>query len=123
MDQPFDFSILESRGVPFRTYDAGERIFLEQDAGDCMYVVKSGSIDIITFGRVLERIGPNGLFGEMALIDDGPRSAAALASEPSELALVDRAAFLELVSHDASFALRIMHTLAERIRRLKALLQ
>lgn len=120
--EPFDFTILESRGVPFRTFDAGEKVFLEHETGDSMFVVRSGLIDIVTFGRVLERIGPNGLFGEMALIDDGERSAAALAAEPSELAVIDRAAFLDLVSHDARFALRIMHTLAERIRHLKALL-
>ena len=45
-----------------------------------MYVVRSGAVDVITFGKVLERIGPGGMFGEMALIDDAPRAAAALAS-------------------------------------------
>ena len=77
-EPPFDFASLIRRGVKFRRCDAGERIFLEHDPGDCLYVVHTGRVDVITFGNVLESVGPNGIFGEMAMIDDGPRSAAAL---------------------------------------------
>ena len=79
-DTDFDLSMLARRGIPSQRFDAGERIFLEQDSGTAMYVVRSGAVDVITFGKVLERIGPGGVFGEMALIDDAPRAAAALAS-------------------------------------------
>ncbi|MCK5550546.1 MAG: cyclic nucleotide-binding domain-containing protein, partial [Hyphomicrobiaceae bacterium] len=83
-EAPFDFSCLTRRGVPIQKFDAGEKIFLEDDSGGCMYVVQSGKVDVITFGSVLETVGPGGMFGEMALIDDGPRSAAALANEATE---------------------------------------
>jgi CRP/FNR family cyclic AMP-dependent transcriptional regulator len=117
-EEPFNFAALIRRGVKLRRCDAGERIFLENDPGDCLYVVHTGRVDVITFGTVLESVGPNGIFGEMALIDDGPRSAAALTSEPTELAIVDKSTFLALVREEPEFALRIMRVLTGRIRRI-----
>ena len=118
IEAPFDFSVLTRRDVPIQNFDAGEKIFLEDDTGECMYVVRSGTVDVITFGSVLETIGPGGMFGEMALIDDGPRSAAALASQPTEVAVIDKAMFLQLVREEPEFALRIMRLLTERVRRV-----
>jgi CRP-like cAMP-binding protein len=117
-EAPFDFSCLTRRGVPVQHFDAGEKVFLEEDAGDCMYVVQSGMVDVITFGSALESVGPGGMFGEMALIDGGPRSAAALASEATEAAMIDKAMFLQLVREEPGFALHIMRLLTDRIRRI-----
>lgn len=117
-EAPFDFSCLTRRGVPIQHFDAGEKIFLEDDSGGCMYVVQSGKVDVITFGSVLETVGPGGMFGEMALIDDGPRSAAALANEATEAAAIDKAMFVQLVREEPEFALRVMRLLTERIRRI-----
>ena len=63
IEASFDISCLTRRGVPIQHFDAGEKIFLEEDAGDCMYVVQSGNVDVITFGSVLESVGPGGIFG------------------------------------------------------------
>jgi CRP-like cAMP-binding protein len=104
--------------VPIQHFDAGEKIFLEDDSGGCMYVVQSGKVDVITFGSVLETVGPGGMFGEMALIDDGPRSAAALANEATEAAAIDKAMFVQLVREEPEFALHVMRLLTERIRRI-----
>ncbi len=67
---------------------------------------------------MLESVGPGGIFGEMALIDGGPRSAAALAAEATEVAVIDKAAFHALVREEPAFALAIMRLLAERVRRM-----
>jgi CRP/FNR family transcriptional regulator, cyclic AMP receptor protein len=115
---PFDLDLLTRRSVPVRRFDPGERIFLEDDTGDCLYVVRSGKVDVITFGTVLDIVEPGGIFGEMALIDDGPRSAAALAREATEVAVIDKAMFRALISDEPEFALSIMRLLTERIRRL-----
>ena len=112
----FDFSMFTRRGIPLRRFDAGERIFLEQDTGTAMYVVRSGAVDVITFGKILERVGPGGVFGEMALIDDAPRAAAALASVPTEVAVIDKPTFLTLIAEEPEFALQIMKLMAERVR-------
>jgi CRP-like cAMP-binding protein len=117
-DGLFDFSILDQIGAPYRCFDAGEKIFLEDDAADTMYMVRSGRVDVITYGTVLENVRSGGIFGEMALIDNGRRSAAAMAAEPTEVVAIDRSAFLAVVRSDPQFALRVMSLLASRLRRM-----
>jgi len=96
-EPPFDFDKLTKRAVPFRRFDAGEKLFLEDEIGDCMFVVRSGSVEVITFGTMLENIDSGGMFGEMALIEDSPRSAAAIATAPAEVAVIDKPTFVSLV--------------------------
>jgi CRP-like cAMP-binding protein len=115
-----DFSLLTRAGFPLRRYAAGEKIFVQDDEGSWMYVVRSGRVSIMTYGTVLESVGPNGMFGEMALIDGSPRSATAVAAEPTEVAPIDRKAFAHLVRQDPDFALRVMRLLAARIRQMNA---
>lgn len=115
---PFDFDFLERFKIPLKRYGAGEKIFLEEDPGDYMYLVVEGKVSIVTFGTVLENVGLHGIFGELALIDSSPRSAAALAAEATEVALIDRDTFLELVRHNPAFSLYVMRQLAARIRRM-----
>jgi CRP-like cAMP-binding protein len=117
-ERPFDFAILDRLGAPYRHFDAGEKIFLEDDAADTMYMVRSGRVDVITYGTVLENVRSGGIFGEMALIDDGRRSAAAMAAEPTEVVAIDKPAFLAVIRSDPQFALRVMSLLAGRLRRM-----
>jgi CRP/FNR family transcriptional regulator, cyclic AMP receptor protein len=117
-DRPFDFSVLDRLGAPFRHFEPGEKIFLEEEPGNAMYMVRSGRVDVITYGTVLENVRTGGIFGEMALIDDGPRSAAAMASEPTEVVAIDKPTFLAVVRDDPQFALRVMSLLATRLRRM-----
>lgn len=117
-DRLFDFSILDQIGAPYRHFEAGEKIFLEDDAADTMYMVRSGRVDVITYGTVLENVRTGGIFGEMALIDNGRRSAAAMAAEPTEVVAIDKPAFLAVIRNDPQFALRVMGLLANRLRRM-----
>ena len=115
-----DFSLLTRAGFPLQRFAAGDRIFVQDDDGNSMYVVRSGRVNITTYGTILESVGPNGIFGEMALIDGSPRSATAVASEPTEVAPIDGAAFAHLVRQDPGFALQVMRLLAARIRQMNA---
>lgn len=117
-DKSFDFSILDQVGARYRHFDSGEKVFLEDEIGDAMYMVRSGRIDVITYGTVLENIRTGGIFGEMALIDDGLRSAAAIAAEPTEVVAIDKPAFLAIIRNNPQFALRVMNLLATRLRRM-----
>lgn len=83
-----------------------------------MFMVRTGRVDVITYGTVLENIRTGGVFGEMSLIDDGPRSAAAIAAEPTDVVVIDKPTFLELIRSDPEFALYIMRLLTTRIRRM-----
>ncbi len=115
---PVDFSKLEKLGAPYRHFESGEKVFLEDETGKEMYLVRSGRVDVITYGTVLENVRAGGLFGEMALVDDGPRSAAAIAAEPTEVVAIDKPTFLALIREDPEFALRVMRLFAIRLRRM-----
>jgi CRP-like cAMP-binding protein len=114
----FDFEALVGGGFPLQRFAPDERIFTQDDEGAAMYVVRSGKVAIMSGGAVLESIGPNGIFGEMALIDGSPRSATAIAREPTEVAVIDEPAFLYLVERNPGFALDLLRRLATRLRRM-----
>ncbi|MGE0055425.1 MAG: Crp/Fnr family transcriptional regulator [Hyphomicrobium sp.] len=117
MDSSFDLTLITRRNPEIRQLDAGEPVFFEHRTGAEMYAVLSGRIDVVRYGKELEQVGPGGILGEMALIDDGPRSAAALAAEKTTVAVVPRDMFLELVKEEPAFALHVMRVLAQRLRR------
>ena len=114
----FDFDLLVRGGFPLQRFDADEKIFAQDDHGGCMYVVRTGKVAITAGGAVLENVGPNGTFGELALIDGSARSASAVAREPTEVAVIDEKAFLYLVERNPTFALDLMRRLAKRLRRM-----
>ncbi len=115
-DREFDLGMLDDAGTAFRSYKAGEKIFVTDDEGDCMYVVRSGTVEIRYYGAVLDRVGPGGMFGEIAIIDGATRSATAVAVEDCEVAPITREGFLTLVQRKPTFALDVMKALARRIR-------
>ncbi len=94
----------------------GETVFLEGEEGHLMYVVLEGSVRLSVTGRTLEKVGRGGVFGEMALIDSGPRSATATALSACTLAQVAAERFKALVKEDPAFALEIMRVMARRLR-------
>jgi CRP/FNR family cyclic AMP-dependent transcriptional regulator len=118
MDDATDLNSLIANAGKVMTFEAGEKVFLENDTARTMYVVSSGRVDIITFGTILENVGPSGIFGEIALLDDEPRSAAAIAIEPTEVIALSKDEFLAIIARRPEFALHVMRTLAKRIRRM-----
>lgn len=117
---PFNFGFLEAFGVPLRRIKEGEVLFRAGEAGDTMLLVLEGKIDIRLGERTVETLGLHGLAGEMALIDNTPRSATAVAVTGGEIALIDRQTFLDLVQEVPTFSLYVMRILADRIRRMNA---
>ena len=106
-----------------KTYGKSEVIFEEGSFGSEMYVLRSGRVRIYrtsTEGEIeLGVFKPGEFFGEMALVDNAPRSASACALEDdTRLVALDKDKFLFLVSHQPTFALVIMHVLCQRIRSL-----
>ena len=85
-----------------------------------MYVLLEGEIDISLGDLVLEAAGPGALIGEMALIDDSPRTANAVAKTACRLAQIDRRRFHFLVQQTPHFATHVMKTLADRLRHMNA---
>ncbi len=95
---------------------AGGVVFNKGDVGECMYIVQSGSIDMMIGDKVIETIGANEALGFMSMIDDQPRSSTARAREGCELTLIDARIFRFMVDEVPNFATYIMAVLARRIR-------
>ena len=95
---------------------AGGVIFSKGEAGDCMYIVQSGTIDMVIGDTVVETIGANEALGFMSMIDEKPRSSTARAREQCELSLIDQRTFRFMVDEVPNFSTYIMRVLARRIR-------
>ena len=95
---------------------AGSVVFNKGDAGDCMYIVQAGVIDMMIGDKVIETIGENQALGFMSMIDEQPRSSTARAKEACELSLIDARTFRFMVDEVPNFATYIMSMLARRIR-------
>jgi CRP/FNR family transcriptional regulator, cyclic AMP receptor protein len=103
-----------------RVCEAGETIFQTFDMGWEMYVVLEGQVEISIDGKALEVLGPGEPFGEMALIDQEPRTATATAKTPVKLAVFPEKRFLFMVQQTPHFALQIMKVMADRLRKMNA---
>jgi CRP/FNR family cyclic AMP-dependent transcriptional regulator len=95
---------------------AGAAVFHEGDAGDEMFGIVKGTIELRAGDSVLRTLGPDDVFGEMALVDRSPRSATAIALTDSVLAAIDRRRFLFLVQETPMFAIQVMSAMASRLR-------
>jgi CRP/FNR family transcriptional regulator, cyclic AMP receptor protein len=82
----------------------GQVVFSRGDPGQCMYIIQSGSIEIVIGDKVVETIGANEALGFMTMIDKMPRSSTARAKEPCELSLLDESKFRFMVDEVPNFA-------------------
>jgi len=96
--------------------NAGTEVFREGDAGSEMYGVVSGEIELRIGGRAIRTLGADDVFGEMAIVDSAPRSATAVATQDTVLAVINRHRFLFLVQETPMFALQVMSAMAARQR-------
>jgi len=115
-----DLKFLDRADLPVRRFVAGQTILAEGEAAREMFVVRKGFADITVGGETVERIGPGGIFGEMALIDHAPRSALVVAGEDYETVSIDERLFTILVQDRPEFALTVMRVLAGRLRAMNA---
>jgi len=108
-----------------RRYRAGETIFHEGDPGDAMHVIASGRAKISIESQqgeeaILATLGPGEVFGELVLLDDAPRSATAVAVEPTVTYVLTRPSFGPLIAHNDAFRSAILRNVALDLRRLTA---
>lgn len=103
---------------------SGEIVFVEGSMGESLYIIEEGRIEISQNKegerRTLANFGPGDCFGEMALIDCQPRSATAIALEPTRLCVITGNTLFELYRFDVEqFAVLQMNISREVIRRLR----
>lgn len=104
-----------------RRLAAAETLFIKGDPGDALFAVRRGQIEIgagteggrrVTFNL----LGPGDVFGEIALLDGRARTADATAVEETELFVIRRRDFLELLTRRPALAIRLIEFLCERLR-------
>ena len=93
-------------------------MFRAGEEGGLMYVLMHGNADIWVGDTLVESAGPGALLGEMALIDDGKRSATVLARTECSLVPIDIKRFHFLVQQTPHFATHVMQIMADRLRRM-----
>ena len=105
-------------------FDRGKNIVQEGQVGLRMYAVLEGKVSVkMGGGGVVERLGPGGVFGEIALLEQTPRLASVVAETDCSLLPINRTAFLLLVKTSPEFAESLLGALAERLRMLTARLK
>ncbi len=117
-----------ARAAMLRTYRRGETIVEQGEPGDAFYVIVKGRVAVAIVapdGRevVLNSLGEGDHFGEMALLDDAPRSASVIAQEKSELAILSRNVFFDLLKSNFLLTRGLLGAFSARLRRANATIE
>ncbi len=122
--KPREAERISQRLVP-RRFGSGQIIFHHGDPGGLLYIITSGKVKI-TYSTpegqeaLLAILGAGDFFGELALLDDSPRSATAESLVPTETLTLRRRAFMQYITENPDFSLHVLKTLAVHIRRLNS---
>jgi CRP/FNR family transcriptional regulator, cyclic AMP receptor protein len=127
-----DLSVAELTGLAGlmrpRSYAREEVIYLRGDPGTAFYVIASGRVKIALTSPdgkelILRRLGPDDFHGELALLDDEPRSADAIATDASVLLVLQRDAFRQFLAEHPAVATKLLATVSQYLRRNAELIQ
>lgn len=109
-------------GALGRTYEKGEVVVRQGDAGDCLFVIQEGELEIVREDAGKETLlrvaGKDELIGEMAIFDRVVRSATVRARGRARVLTLDKRNFLRRIDEDPSLAFRIVETMCRRVREL-----
>jgi CRP/FNR family cyclic AMP-dependent transcriptional regulator len=100
-----------------RRYSADSVIFEAGQPGEEMFIVEEGEVEWAIDGRILETVGKEGFFGEMALIDHAPRSSTAVARTDCQLLCLNQHRFAFLIDEVPFSAISVMKVMADSLRR------
>jgi CRP/FNR family cyclic AMP-dependent transcriptional regulator len=106
-----------------RSFAKGEKIVREGESGIGLYLILEGQVQIERGGKPLARLGSGQFFGEMALLDEQPRSADVIALEQTNCLLMTRWDFRAVVKTNPEIAINIMRELARRLREVEKLIE
>jgi len=105
------------RNLERESFAPGATIVTRGDVGDAMHVIVEGEVDVAYDEERSVRLGAGESFGEMALIEDRPRSATVTAVADVTLTPINQGTFFVLVHGTPYFALEVMRSLSDRLRR------
>jgi CRP-like cAMP-binding protein len=99
-------------------FDAGDTVIREGEPGDAFFVTVAGQAKVVVGGKTVHRLIPGDHFGEISLLDGGPRSASVIAETPLSVLRLSRAPFLRSLRDDADLARALLASLARMVRRV-----
>jgi len=104
-----------------RRYAKDDVIFHADESGDVFCVIREGKVKITMISPegkeiILSMLGPGEFFGEMSLLDDAPRSATVVATEPLELVTIYRNDFLQILQENFTITRKVLAELSKRLR-------
>ncbi len=105
-----------ARHAAERGYPAGQRIVTEGEQGDELYLIVSGSAQVTRGGHAIQTLGPGDAFGELAVLDAGPRNATVTALTDTETLAISSEEFYEILYEQAEIAEGVIRMLVKRIR-------
>ena len=114
-DKQLDFIATQVDEVDF---EGGRDLCREGSSGGEFFVILSGTAGVRRQGRHLRELGPGDFFGEIALLDGGPRTATVTALSPMKCLVLSRGQFQNVVRQNALIAVSVLETLGERLRAL-----
>jgi CRP-like cAMP-binding protein len=100
-------------------YPEGAKVVSEGAAGTVFYLILDGAVKVVRKGRTVGRLGSGNFFGEMSLLDQAPRTADVVAEGPCRFLTLSRSDFLATLRSDGRLALRILETMAGRVRQVE----
>ena len=106
--------------VEERRVDSGTDLVKQGEPGDEFFVMAEGLAHASVNGTQVGSIRPGSFFGEMALLDQGPRVATVTAAVPTRVLVLDARGFADVVKEQPSVALKVMRGLAERLRAVES---
>ena len=112
----FDFLSITGRDDAFVPLQAGDILFKKGERATIMFVVRSGRLEVFDGTVILETVGVGGILGEMAVVDEEPRSASARAVVPSEVIAINQPHFMAMVGKNPAFAIQVMRVMGRRLR-------
>ena len=105
-----------ARAVRQLEHDAGSVIAQEGEPGAGLFVIDVGEADVTIGGRKVNHLGPGDFFGEMALLDGGPRTATVTAKTDVKLFALTEWVFRGLLAEHPTIAIRTLEAVAARLR-------
>ena len=104
-----------------RRYAKDDVIFHADESGDVFCLIREGQVKVTMISPegkeiILSLMGPGDFFGEMALLDDEPRSATVIATEPLDLVTIWRSDFLQILQENFSIARKVLAEISRRLR-------
>jgi CRP-like cAMP-binding protein len=97
-------------------YHEGAKIVREGEDGDSLYVLVEGQADVVRDGRTVDRLLPGDFFGEISLLDGGPRTATIVADTPITVYAIRRGPFNRMLTQEPEIASKVLTALARRLR-------